>query len=201
MINRIIKTELIDWRKIKPLQPENAKIIFNYKDIEASIERYGFSQPFYIWENNGEFYCIDGHTRIEVLNNIESVPDKLPATFIDAKSRKEAIEILIEVYNQKHNPFDIQILEGFIEVEQVDVNLEQLNIIRNFDTGHDINNLSEFDLDLSEKFDPVGTSKGIQRVVFIFDGPDEAESYLNNLRVKFEKRNMAWQVNLSTRFI
>lgn len=200
MINRIIKTELIDWRKIKPLQPENAKVIFNYKDIESSIEKYGFSQPFYVWQNKGEIFCIDGHTRIEVLSNIEGVPDKLPATFIDAADRKEAIEILIDVYNQKQNPFDIQVLEEFIELEEVQVNIESLNIIRNFDSGHDANSMTEDDLDLSEEFDPIGVSSGLQRVVFIFDGKDEAESYLNNLGVKFEKRNMAWQVNLSTRF-
>lgn len=29
--NRIIKTELIKWREIKPLQPDNLKHIFNYK--------------------------------------------------------------------------------------------------------------------------------------------------------------------------
>ena len=64
--------------------------------------------------------------------------------------------------------------------------------------GHDINTLSEDDLDLNEKFDPVGTSAGLQRVVFIFDGPEEAESYLNSIHVNYVKRNMAWQVNLST---
>ena len=126
--NRIIKTELIEWRKIKALQPDNAKVIFNYKDIEASILRYGFAQPFYVWEKDGELYAIDGHTRIEVLSNMGNVPEQLPATFINAESRKEAVEILLEVYNQKHNPFDIQVLEEYIEAEQVDVNLESINV-------------------------------------------------------------------------
>jgi hypothetical protein len=70
--------------------------------------------------------------------------------------------------------------------------------IPNYSTGSEFNNMNENDLDLNEEFDPVGLSSGLQRVVFIFDGKDEAESYLKNLNVKFEKRNMAWQVNLSS---
>ena len=68
-------------------------------------------------------------------------------------------------------------------------------------SGSELNEMQEMDLDLNEEFDPIGTSKGLQRVVFIFDGPDEAESFLNHIDVKFEKRNMAWQVNLSTQSI
>ena len=61
--------------------------------------------------------------------------------------------------------------------------------------------MTDEDVDIEEEFDPIGVSKGQQRVVVIFDGPDEAESYLNNLGVEFVKRNMAWQVNLSTQSI
>jgi len=64
--------------------------------------------------------------------------------------------------------------------------------------GHSVNDMSEDELDLTEEFDPIGTASGLQRVVFVFDGKEEAESYLNNLKVDFVKRNMAWQVDLST---
>ena len=67
--------------------------------------------------------------------------------------------------------------------------------------GHEINDLDENDLDMDEEFDPIGTASGLQRVVFIFDGPEEAESYLKNAGVEFKKQNMAWQVNLSTQSI
>lgn len=64
-----------------------------------------------------------------------------------------------------------------------------------------INELSEDDLDFTEDFDPVGKSSEFQRVVFIFTNKEQAESYLNKIGVKFEKRNMAWQVNMNTQFI
>ena len=70
--------------------------------------------------------------------------------------------------------------------------------VPDFSAGVPENELTEDDIDLTEEFDPIGTSAGLQRVVFIFDGPEEAESYLNNLGVEFIKRNMAWQVNLNT---
>ena len=73
--------------------------------------------------------------------------------------------------------------------------------VPNWQAGHDANELTEDDLDMTEEFDPIGTSSGQQRVVFIFDGPDEAESWLNrdsSLIVK--KTGTAWTVNLSTQY-
>jgi len=65
--------------------------------------------------------------------------------------------------------------------------------------GTDIDELIEDDLDLTEEFDPIGDSSGLQRVVFIFDGKEEAESYLKSTGVKYKKMNMAWQVNMTTK--
>lgn len=67
--------------------------------------------------------------------------------------------------------------------------------------GLDVNNMTDEDVDLTEEFDPIGESAGKQKVVFMFDGPEEAESYLNSLKVDFKKMNMAWQVNLCTQSI
>lgn len=73
--------------------------------------------------------------------------------------------------------------------------------VDNYAAGHQVNSMTDEDVDIEEEFDPVGTSSGQQRVVFLFDGPEEAESYLTNLGVDFKKMNMAWQVNLSTQSI
>lgn len=126
--NRILKTELIKWREIKPLQPDNLKHIFNYKYIEDSILTHGFSMPFFVWQNGDDIFAVDGHSRIEVLNNLENVPEQLPATFINAKDRKEAIEILLEVFNQKSNPIANEVLTEWVEIEQISVNVQSLNV-------------------------------------------------------------------------
>jgi ParB-like chromosome segregation protein Spo0J len=65
--------------------------------------------------------------------------------------------------------------------------------------GHAVNTMTEDDLDMSEEFDPIGTASGLQRVVFIFDGPEEADSWLSrdsSLQVK--KFSTAWHVDFST---
>lgn len=120
--NRITKLEQVDWRNIHDLQPKNLKQVFNYAAIEESIQKYGFAFPFGVWQDkDGTIYAIDGHTRKEVLSSMEGVPELLPAFFIDAKNKKEAIRILLDVYNQKHNPMDGDVLADFLLVEEIAV--------------------------------------------------------------------------------
>lgn len=64
----------------------------------------------------------------------------------------------------------------------------------------DVNEMNESHIDIEEEFDPIGNSAGLQRVVFIFDGPEEAESWLaQHPSLPLKKMNMAWQIDLSTR--
>lgn len=131
MVNRIIETRLIDWRKIEPLQPDNAKIKINENWIKESLSKFGFAMPFYGWEHKGKIYCIDGHTRKDILLGFENVPDKLPCTFIDAKDKKEAVKILVSVFNQKHNQFDNDVLTEWLEVEEIpieEIEIESVNV-------------------------------------------------------------------------
>lgn len=63
----------------------------------------------------------------------------------------------------------------------------------------DINNMDESEINIEDEFDPIGNSSGLQRVVFIFDGPEEAESWLSqHPSLPLKKMNMAWQIDLST---
>ncbi len=64
--------------------------------------------------------------------------------------------------------------------------------------GLEVNNMTINDLDEEEEFNPMGEMDGKQRVVFLFEGPEEAESYLYSLKVEFKKYNIAWQVNMSS---
>ena len=133
---RILKTELVDWRNIEPLQPANFKHIYNYKHIERSILENGFVNPFFVWESEGVIYSIDGVTRKEILSNLENVPDLLPAVFIDAKNRQDAVKILLSVFNTKENPIDLEVLTEWINIEQVEVEVQSLNVV-------DINDIEE----------------------------------------------------------
>jgi hypothetical protein len=89
-----------------------------------------------------------------------------------------------------------------IDAEMVEAELSEAVMtewgVPNYSKGVDENNMNEDDLNLDDEFDSIGSMDGKQRVVFLFDGPEDAESYLNSLKVNFKKQNMAWQVNLTT---
>jgi hypothetical protein len=122
---------------------------------------------------------------------------------------KEAPIQIVDWDEQKQKEFIVKDNVGFGEWDwdnlanswdEQELNDWGLNI-PNWSLGHDINSMDDNELDLTEEFNAVGLSADLQRVVFIFDNKEEAEKYLNNLEIEFVKRNMAWQVNMSTQSI
>lgn len=139
--NRIGGIIEVDWQNLTDLQPDNVKIHKNHENLKQSLLKHGFALPFFVWKNDNIIYCLDGHTRKQVLNELQSsgtkVPKKLKAVEIIANDRKEAIEILLEVFNQKHNPFSDELLVEWLEIEEIDkeeINLKSIPIeITSFD--------------------------------------------------------------------
>ena len=133
MIDRIKGIINVEWEKIKPIQPDDVKINTNINALKKSLKNHGFSLPFAVWKDDNVIYCVDGHTRVKALKELkhegEDVPDKLKAFEIEANDRKEAVKILVEVFNQKHNQFDNEVLINWLDVEQVDIqDLEAVNL-------------------------------------------------------------------------
>ena len=131
--NRIKQLIEVDWQNLKAIQPEDVKIQNNLDALKASLIKHGFSLPFAVWIDGADIYTIDGHTRKKALQELQAegveIPDKLKAVEIEAKNRKEAVEILVEVFNQKHNPFDNEVLINWLDVEQVEIqDLEAVNL-------------------------------------------------------------------------
>jgi hypothetical protein len=133
--DKIIKLENVSWRDIQDLQPDELKTIYNYEHLKKSLLNNGFANPLFVWEDDGVLWSVDGKTRREVLMDISNdmeVPEKLPAIFIKAKDRKEAIKILLEVFNAKENPSNQEVLIEWLEVENIDiqeVNIESINVV------------------------------------------------------------------------
>lgn len=148
--------------------------------------------------DNSTFEVLGGNMRLKALKKLgyKEIPDNW------CKSANELTEdekkrFVIED-NVGFGEWDYEILANdWIEDELKEWGLD----IQCFAEGSEYNNMTDEDVDLEENFDPIGVSAGQQRVVFIFDGSEEAESYLNSLNVQFKKMNMAWQVNMSTQSI
>jgi len=125
--DRILKLEQIEWRTLRDLQPADLKHVANSDHIRQSILKNGFAFPFAVWQDPaGEIYAIDGHTRKDVLQDMDNVPETLPAFFVDADNREDAIRILLEVYNQRHNEINPDVLTEWLEVEAIAV--ETVNV-------------------------------------------------------------------------
>ena len=76
------------------------------KDIDGiikSIERYGFSFPFFVWNGDGHNRCMDGHGRIQALCEMRkrgvSLP-LFPVAYIDAVDENEAKQKLLRLNSQ-----------------------------------------------------------------------------------------------------
>lgn len=177
--NRIGDFIDIDWKNdLFALQPDNVKLPYNVEHLKKSILKHGFSFPFAVWSDNGKYYTIDGHTRkdalIELVAEGVEVPAKLKAFEIKAKDRNEAVTILVEVFNQKHNPFAEEILIEWLQTEDVDV--EELNM-------DSVNLSKDNSISLSDEFGegfslPDGDKAPFQQMTFTL-ADEQAEQIKN----------------------
>lgn len=174
MQNRVLTTEQIVWQGLNDLQPKGLKIDTNTAALKTSLQKHGFSLPFYGWrDTKGKVWIIDGHTRKSVLEELISegveVPEMLPCTFIDAKDKKEAVKLLLEVYNQRQNQIDGFVLEVF--VEDYDIAIEEIAV--------ESLNVSEYD-----------TEEGYD------DGSDD--SYETNTKPQKEEQPLSGMISIAT---
>lgn len=135
---------LIEWRKMQSLQPDNLKLPYNIAHLKKSLLENNFAMPFFGWQNGSEVFTIDGHQRKEVLMELEGegvkVPELLDCQLIKAKDRKEAVKLLLSVFNQKSNPIDLEVLTEWVNIEQVEVEVQSLNVVDVQDIGEEIEN-------------------------------------------------------------
>lgn len=71
--------------------------------IIHSIEKYGFSFPFFVWNGTGHNYCLDGHGRIQALSEIRrrgGVLPLFPVCYVEAKDEEEAKNKLLRLNSQ-----------------------------------------------------------------------------------------------------
>jgi len=76
------------------------------KEIDAiitSINKYGFSFPFFVWSGDGHNRCLDGHGRIQALAQMRQDGYDLPlfpVAYIEAKDESEAKQKLLRLNSQ-----------------------------------------------------------------------------------------------------
>lgn len=94
------------------------------KDIDLiikSIEKYGFSFPFFVWNGSGHNYCLDGHGRIQALAEMRrrgvSLP-LFPVAYIEAEDEAEAKQKLLRM-NSQYGHMTMESLNEFMDGETI----------------------------------------------------------------------------------
>jgi hypothetical protein len=165
-----------------------AKLVQSIKDFPKMLE----IRPIVV---NSDMVVLGGNMRLRACK--EAGLKEVPIIMAEDLTEEQQKEFIIKD-NVSGGEWDWSMLANEWDAEDLDK--WGLDVPKWAD-GLDINSMNENELDLEEEFDPIGTMDGKQRVVFLFDGSQEAESYLNSQKVKFKKQNMAWQVNMCTQSI
>lgn len=180
--------------------PSNPRVIKDdrFQKLVKSISEFPKMMELRPMVINSDNVVLGGNMRLKALQELKykEIPDNWVKRAEDLTDEEQRRFIIAD--NVGFGEHDWEMLANEWNVEELrDWGLD----VPDWAAGIDENNMTDDDVDLDEEFDPIGVTAGQQRVVFIFDGPDKAESYLNNQGVEFVKRNMAWQVNLSTQSI
>jgi len=186
----------IEKKKISEIQvnPNNPRLIRDdkFKKLVQSIKDFPEMLNIRPIVVNKDMIILGGNMRFKACK--EAGLKEIPIIVAGNLTEEQEKEFLIKD-NTSGGEWDYDLLANEWDSEQ----LNNWGLTTpDWSLGVDENNMIDEDVDIEEEFNAIGTMEGKQRVVFLFDGPDEAESYLNSLKVDFKKANMAWQVDLST---
>lgn len=137
--SRIVKTENVKWKGLEWLQGDLKKIPRDsFERLKNSLVENNFINPFNVWDSGDTLWILDGHHRKKALDELEkegvSIPEELPANFINCKDINEAKQLVLvysSIYANIQNETLQKFLKGFeydpkalltqIELPQVDM--------------------------------------------------------------------------------
>lgn len=131
--NRIIKSEDVEWKKLKFIQADNFKELTKeaYEKLKNSILTNQFVESFKVWQNGNNLYCLDGFHRIKVLKELlkegDYIPGRLRADFIECKTRKDAAKLVL-IYSSIYAKISEEGLYEYLNKNFLDLNTLELEI-------------------------------------------------------------------------
>ncbi len=143
MAMRIIKTEPVEWRKLKWFHRDLKGVNKSAFDrLKASLAGNGFLQPFNVWQAGPTITILDGQYRQRAMEVLEKegyyIPDLLPANFIDCSGSTQAAELVLlysSVYATTHETGLVDFARAFeLDVDRlrIEINLPGIDIARLF---------------------------------------------------------------------
>lgn len=90
--------------------------------LVKSLFLNGFCAPFFVWQNGGEYYALDGHQRVKALCAIREaglpIPSVFPVAFIDAVDKQDARKKLLAITSQYGDVQRDALKEWLEEIEE-----------------------------------------------------------------------------------
>lgn len=124
--DRILRTEKVAWKKLKPFQPGNLKTMTaeSFERLKNNILKNDFLTSFYVWvDENKDYWLLDGHHRLHALEQLEKdgadLESEYTCSVVDANTAKEAVEILLS-YSSSHAKLDPLGVSEFIHTNDLD---------------------------------------------------------------------------------
>lgn len=117
-------TRTVNVADLKPFQGDLKEMSAESAGkLKASILKYGWRFPVFVWRDGKTDWIHDGHGRVIVLEKMLKegyVIDDLPVVDIQAKDRKEAAELLLAV-NSKYQTITDEGLHQFMVDMELDM--------------------------------------------------------------------------------
>ena len=182
--------------------PKNPRLIKDdkFKKLVKSIQEFPQMlelRPIVVDENN---IILGGNMRYKAC--IEAGLKEVYILKAEDLTEEQKDEFIVKD-NVGFGEWDWDILANEWDAEKLD---EWGLNVQNYSLGLDVNNMTEDDIDVEEEFDPIGLSKGLTRLVIIFDNITVANEWIekNNLNIEYKKRgndeNIILQVNMSSNY-
>ena len=192
-------SSLLTLNKIKPFQGDIKTLSDkNRERLKTSIIKYGFSCPFFIWENEGNNYLLDGHQRLTVLSWMKSdgweIPE-LPVVYIQAETKQEAKQLLLHITSQYGKFSEKKILQY---IQDYKINTENIRLSNSEIYLEPINfEIINYNKDRNEEFkssyDCINKSKKIKVQIGELEGTIESnpviQTFMNILMEKIHETN------------
>lgn len=103
-----------------------ARTDIDFDKIKLSIIKYGFSFPFFVWNDGKKNYILDGHGRFATLCKMQKdgydIPD-LPVVYVSCKDKEEAKQKLLRLNSQYGHMTKESVLDF---AEGLDINFDEI---------------------------------------------------------------------------
>lgn len=135
LTSRIAGTTHVSWRELKFIQQENFKewTVSEKEKLKNSLKQNQFADPFKVWKNGNDYYCLDGKHRTLALAELEAdgvrVPATLPALLINCTDAADAAKMVL-LYSSMYARITGDGLTEFIKLYdlQADELLSEMNL-------------------------------------------------------------------------